>query len=207
MKTDRHIIIVLLCLLFFGFISSACTPKFKEIEINGVQVDIRSPGEQEVDLDLIIESSSSQVQAVLPNAFLVLIQFQGQCKDLVDLEGKFNIMFIQVSPGFPQRRLVRALATVYTEEEEMDIQFHDVSDKYPSTELLVMNEDLSMREIAEIAKREINDIGLESCDVLINGFGDYWLVECTVSGSGVLGERICIFGIDAITGRVLDDID
>ena len=194
-------------LLFFVLVLLACTPSFEEKEITGVTVDVVRPGTLQVDFDLVFEAAREQVQSMLPDAYLRAYLFLGQCESLATLEGKFNFDFIQVRPGFPRRRVVSALASVYTVEGVMDVSLLDVSDHYPSTVPLDLDDGLGVREVATIAHEEITYLGLQDCDVVLTPFDDYWLVVCTTPGSGSLGKRLCEFGIDVATGQIRNKVD
>lgn len=192
----------LLLMLLLGWCLSACAPEFEETEIVGLPVDVTEHETQQVDVDLVVRAAHEQVQAVLPDAYLRAFLFEGQFESLITLEGKFNMDFIQVRSGFPNRRMIAALASVYTDEAVMDIRFRDLSDHYPSTSQLFLDNGLSIREAARLAYQEITTLGLQSCDVVLTRFDDYWLVVCTVTDSGTLGKRLCEFEIDAATAQL-----
>jgi hypothetical protein len=144
---------------------------------------------------------------VLPGAYLTFFQYRDQCAELTTLEGQFQVGFIQVRPGFPHRRVVSAQVSIDLVTDMMETHFLDVSDHYPSTAPLNHEGGLGIREAVTFAEEEIREQSLQNCDVALTLSDDYWLVECTSAGSGILGERLCQFRVDAATGEIIDEIN
>ncbi len=195
---------IVLCWLWLVCSLAACTTRFEPSELTALPVSVSQPGVQEIDVGVVLASVESQVQEILPDAYLEFFGFSGDCQELPHLRGTINLGFDQVRKGLARRQVLSASASVNTVEGTMDLHFADHSSYYVLTSPLLLQEGLLVREIALLASENIVRLGAAPCDVNLtrSGARDAWLVVCTAPGSGPLGPRKCVFEMDPLTGRV-----
>lgn len=195
-----------LCWLWSVCSLAACTTRFEPIELTALPVSVSQPDSQEIDVEMVLASAESQVQKVLPDAYLEFFGFLGDCQELPHLRGTINLGFDQVQQGIVRGQVLAASISVNTVEETMDLYFADLSPYYISTAPLLLQNSLPVREIARQAYEHIIRLGVAPCDVNLtwSGIRNAWLVVCTAPGSGPLGPRRCEFAIDPLTGQVRD---
>lgn len=195
---------IALCWLWLFCSLAACAARFEPIELTALPVSVSQPGVQEIDVEVVLASAESQVQEILPDAYLEFFGFSGDCQELLHLHGTINLGFDQVRRGLARQQVLSASASVNTVEGTMDLHVADYSLYYVSTSPLLLQEGLPVREIALLASENIIRLGVAPCDVNLtrSGARDAWLVVCTAPGSGSLGSRKCVFEIDPFTGQV-----
>jgi len=192
------------CWLWLVCSLAACTARFEPIELAALPVSVSQPSIQEIDVEVVLANAESQVQEILPDAYLEFFGFSGDCQELPHLHGTINLGFVQVRRGLARHQVLSAFASVNMAEGTMDLHFGDHSSYYVSTSPLLLQDGLPVREIALLASENIIGLGAAPCDVNLtrSGARDAWLVECTAPGSGSLGPRKCVFEIDPFTGQV-----
>jgi len=194
---------IALCWLWLIGLLTACTAGFEPIELTTLPIRVSQPDAQEIDVGVILVSAESQIQRVLPDAYLEFFGFSGDCQALPYLRGTINLGFIQVR-GIVRQQVLAASASVDTIKGEMDLRFFDHSPYHVSTTPLSLQDSLPVKKIAMLAYGNIIRLGVAPCDVNLTRSGgrDAWLVVCTAPGSGSLGPRQCEFEIDSLTGQV-----
>lgn len=177
-----------------------CNKAFPEVHLTEIPVTVGLPKSQEVDIDIVIQNVTPQVQEILPNAQLGGIVFSGHCEKLPQLQGKIVLSFVGTQFSIPFERIISATASVDTIQQTMNIHLRDVTDFYWSTDTLdIKNDNLSLDEIATKISEQIRASGLADCEVTITRLEDAWHVRC-----GPLENFIqeCLFEIHPTTGKV-----
>lgn len=64
------LLVIVLCWLWLVCSSAACTARFEPIELTALPVSVSQPDTQEIDVEMILAGVESQVQRVLPDAYL-----------------------------------------------------------------------------------------------------------------------------------------
>lgn len=190
-------------LLLVILLATACSSRFENVRITGLPANVSRPSASDVDVDIVLTSARNEVQRVLPNAYLTSFTFSGKCEDLSELHGTINLGFVQTRSGILGRQVLSGLVSVDTIEKTMDLLFEDHSAYYPSTVLLTLQNGVTIGEVATIAHKYTTSLGPPDCDVTLTHLEESWLVVCTESGSGTLGQRKCEFEIDASTGQIV----
>lgn len=153
-----------------------------------------------VNIDSLLADIETEVQEVLPGAYLRGFVFAGQGKDLATLDGRIIFAFVQVCSGILGERIVVADGTVDTEQRTLTISTVDLTNYYPSTSPLVLRKGLSLTEIAAIAYTQLEDMGFGHHEITLTRLPDNeWVVVCGEFGTL---EQECRFKIDSVTGEV-----
>lgn len=189
-------ICVSLCLLS---LLSACTSKFPDTKETGIPITVAKPGTQDIDVDVVFENAVQIVQSTLPGAYFRGMVFSGRCQDLPRLQGRLILVFERVQIAIPRRQVVLATASVDTVAQTMDLYYEDYSDVPVKTRQQTLLNHRLIKEIAAIAHRHINELGLSDCDVTLTQLDESWDVRC-----GALNNltRKCHFEI--INGKISD---
>lgn len=165
-----------------------------------VPVTIFKPGTQDIDVQIALDTVQDRVQRMLPGAYFNLMVFSGKCQDFPQLRGKLVLVFVQVSPAIPRPRVVKAVASIDTVQQTMDLHLKDVSDNYPSTRHRRLSDDPPFKEVSDIAHGHITKLGLVDCDVTITQLDDNsWDVRC-----GPLHNFVQQCHFEIVTGEVRD---
>lgn len=195
----RSVAALLIWVVALGPWLVACRLGFQPRDMTGLSITISKPDTQGVDVNLVIENAQREVRRALPDAYLTLFVFSGNCESLSDLRGVIKLVFVQErdSAFRSKPKVFSAFTSVDTVNQIMDLSLRDESGHYPSTDKLNLLEGLSVEAIASIAHKRIAALGLSDCDVTLTSLQDSWSVVC-----GKLGtfERKCDFEIDSVTG-------
>jgi hypothetical protein len=162
---------VLLTLLF------GCAPDFRDVKVTVVPISVSQSGRAEVDLDLVFATVDNEVRKVLPDAYFTGLVFSGKCDRLLALRGKLILTFLQ-SSGLVMRQVIRSSVTVDTTLQVMSLEFHDVSDLYPTLTKYPFVGDSSVRSVVSLASSHISSLNLQDCDVTLTQQESGWDVRC-----------------------------
>lgn len=191
---------VSLCLIL---LLSACATSFQETTVTNIPVAVSKQGTQGVNLDVIRDVAEQRVRSTLSGAYFQGMVFSGKCQDLPQLQGKVVLIFAQVRPAIPGQQVVRAFASINTDQKTMDIHYVDESEAYPLTERREFSGDRTFKEIADAVYQQITELGLSDCDVTLTQVeDDAWDVRC-----GPLDNFVqeCRFGV--VNGKIQDHVD
>ena len=182
---------------------SAC--QFQETELTGSPIDLLANA-QDVDVDVIVEHTQGRVREVLPRSYLVAFSFRGRCQDLPALRGRIDLHFVQVKPFVFRRQVLVAFASVDTIQGTLDVLTRDFSDRYWSTDPLLLQDVSIAKEVSQVAYQHLTDLGILDCDVTLDRVGntaDVWHILCTEPGSGSTGSQLCEFEIGTSAGQII----
>lgn len=189
-------------ILCFGLCLSlltACAPKFPQVKVTDVPVNILNPSTQEVDLDIALEMGTRKIREVLPDAHFRGMVFSGKCQALPRLQGKLVLIFYQVRPALFKHQVVSGDASIDTVRQIMNLDFTDETEFYPLIRRELFIGDRSFKKIATLAHRHITELGLADCDVTITQLENAWDVRC-----GALGNFIQECRFEIINGEIRD---
>jgi len=196
--TSKHRLLILFLLTVISLLFVSCLPRVHEEYQTSVPVRVLDPDTHEVDLDTAIARASSLINKTLPDAYLAGISYVGRCDEVEDLYGKLNLTFVQEKRSILSTSVRVADVSIDTNRQNMDIRIWDATDKYFIAKPLILQNDLSIQEIASITSAQLDKLKVERCDIMLTRLEDYWLVVCTSWRS-----RICEFKVDIKTGKVV----
>jgi len=154
-----------------------------------------------VNIDILLADVDTEIQGVLPGAYLRGIVFAGQARNLPTLDGRIVFSFILVRSRVLGKQTITAGATVDTEQQALIIRTRDETGYYPSTEQLDLDEGLPLSEVAVIAFAQLEDMGFGEDEITLTRLhNNEWVVVCGEIGTL---EQKCRFTIDATTGDIV----
>jgi hypothetical protein len=125
----------------------ACSKNNRQVE--DIPIVVSQPGQQKIDINLVIANTQEEVQKVLPNAYLVFFSYIGECKELPKLQGEIRLDFAQNDDSWFGDRTFLARATINTMEQNLSFGVKDETKHYPNPEALSLD-GMSTQEIADL---------------------------------------------------------
>jgi hypothetical protein len=156
----------------------ACSPSFREIQLTDVPVQALDSNTKSVNTDIVLTAVTQKVHETLPSAYYRGMVFAGRCEDLSQLRGKLVLIFLQTQWGFPKQRAFRAVASVDTIQQKMNLRYTDETNYYPATEQQTFAGDQSVKIIFALAHQHIAQQQIPDCDVTVTELDDVWHVRC-----------------------------
>jgi hypothetical protein len=178
---------------------AACNKANRQLE--DIPIAVSQPGQQKIDINLVIENAQEEVQKVLPNAYLAFFSYIGECTELPKLQGEIRLDFAQNDHSWFGDRTYLARATINTMEQTLSFDVKDETKHYPNLESLSLD-GMGAQEIADILHAHL--VSTERCTGTIAltraGTNSPWRARCG-SPEEVLLE--CI-EIEPDTGEITD---
>jgi hypothetical protein len=177
----------------------ACSKNNRQLE--EIPIAVSQPGQQEIDINLVIDNAQEEVQKELPNAYLVFFSYVGECKELPKLQGEFRLDFAQNDHSWLGDRTLLARATINTMEQNLSFNVKDETKHYPNLESLSLD-GMGVQEIADILHARLVSTGRCTGVIALTraGINSPWRARCG-SPEEVLLE--CI-EIEPDTGEITD---
>ena len=176
------------------------------VEINDIPFPTGDvPGDLAGDFETIVTSATELVLRELPSAILIAFQYKGTRSSLVTLDGVMYFDYTERRWGLDRELAVWATVTADRAEGFMSLRTSDPIPYYGRTQAISLTQGVGLSKIASLADQQIAYLGIGDCYVRLLYSGADWRTLCYPPGSDGLGEVLCDFRIDAMTGEATPD--
>lgn len=199
------IVILRIRALFFIFVIFillllvACSKDNRQLE--NISIVVSQPGQQKIDINLVIDNAQEEVQKILPNAYLVFFSYVGECKELPTLKGEIRLDFAQNAQSWLGDRTYLARTTINTMEQTLSFNIKDETKHYPNLKSLSLD-GMNIQEIADLLYAHLVSTGRCTSGIILTraATDSPWRARCG-SPEEVLLE--CI-EVEPDTGKITD---
>jgi hypothetical protein len=119
-----------------------------EASVSDAPIVVIDPGSLSVSSDLVLANAQTEVTKILPKATLAYFSFIGDCSELAELKGRFELSFVEERPALFGKRVFIARVVVDTSNQLLDMETKDETEHYPTTTPLILT-GKSVKQIAE----------------------------------------------------------
>ncbi len=153
----------------------------------------------------IVASATELAYCELPDAILTSFEYKGTRTSLVTLDGIMYFNYIERYWGLDRDWAILATVGVDISEATMSLRTSDPIPYYGRAQAISLTQGGGLSKIASLADQQIAYLGIHDCYVRLLYSGADWRTLCYPPGSNGLGEVLCDFRIDAMTGEAPRD--
>lgn len=197
-KTKR---VVLIAIINLTLLLTGCSGHgFDEVTVRDIPVETAHFKMSRDSVKAILDVAQQEVSKHLPNAYPISFVYTGDCDALPNMQGRINMLFVQVNKIFLWRRLLTAFVSVDMSRGMMDIEYLDYTSINLRTDPLAFTtNEISFSEVTEVAYSYIVESQVTNCDVTITRTRQAWIVRCGPIENFV---QECLFRVDPFNGEI-----